>query len=189
MARNWYILRVQSGREKRARDNVLRRKNESDVAEQIGEVLVPTEKVTEIKGGKRKVTTRKRYPGYIMVQLERPEEDSTDEQRELAEKAWFLVKDTPGVGDFVGTQEETVPMSPEEVQKMLNDESAAEEEAPKLDIRFAKGDNVKIMHGPFESFEGQVDEVDAEKGRVKVIVTIFGRQTPVELEYWEVEPV
>jgi transcriptional antiterminator NusG len=138
--------------------------------------MVPTEKVSEIKGGKRRVIQRKIYPGYIIVEMV------------LDDETWYLVRGTPGIGDFVGSESVPVPMEPHEVEKLIGGMQETEEK-PKLKIEFDLGDRVKIKEGPFENFSGVVDEVNAQKGLVRVIVMIFGRETPVELEDWQVEPV
>ena len=173
---NWYVLRVQSGREDRVAGNLRKRIAAAGLEETIPQVLVPTETVSEIKNGKKRTRKRKLYPGYIVCEM-----DITDD-------AWFLIRETSGIGDFVGAHGRPAPMSPKEVEGLLGTMEESEEK-PKIQIQFQKGESVKVKEGPFESFDGIVDEVDAEKGMVKVIVTIFGRPTPVELEYWQVEAI
>jgi len=175
MAKLWYVIRVASNREERVRDNLLARIKMQNLEERITNVLVPTESVSEIKGGKRRVMQRKIFPGYVMVEME------------LDHDTWFVVKETPGIGDFVGSEQQPVPMEPHEVEKVLGGMQG--EEKPRLKIEFDVGDRVKIKEGPFENFNGVVDSVNPAKGLVRVVVTIFGRETPVELEYWQVEPV
>ena len=150
----------------------------SGLNDQIREVLVPTEKVSEIKGGKKRVTERKVYPGYVMVDMV------------INDETWYLVRETPGIGDFVGgaPNSKPVPMPQSEVDKILG-EAEKEAEQPKMKIEFREGDAVKITEGPFENFSGVVQEVIPAKGLVKVEVTIFGRATPVELEYWQIESI
>ena len=173
---NWYVLRVQSGREDRVANNLRKRITAAGLDETIPQVLVPTETVSEIKNGKKRTRKRKLYPGYIVCEM-----DITDD-------AWFLIRETSGIGDFVGAHGRPAPMSPKEVEGLLGTMEESEEK-PKIQIQFQKGESVKVKEGPFESFDGIVDDVDAEKGMVKVIVTIFGRPTPVELEYWQVEAI
>ena len=175
----WYVLRVQSNKEDTVRESLERRVKMAGLEELISRVLVPTEKVTEMKGGQKRVSERKLYPGYVMVEMA------------LTEESEYLVRDTSGVGDFVGPHaQKPVPLTPSEVEKMLGDaEKTAEEAQPKVRIDFGPGDSVKIKEGPFQNFDGVVDEVMPAKGLVKVVVTIFGRPTPVELEYWQVEAV
>ena len=174
----WYVVRVASNREERVRDNLLARVKAAGMAERIRNVLVPTEKFAEIKGGKRREGQRKIYPGYILVEMQ------------LDEETWYLVRGTGGIGDFVGSDSMPMPMEPHEVEKLRGAEKPGPDgEKAKLDIHFKVGDKVKIKEGPFENFNGAVDEVNVQKGVVRVIVMIFGRETPVELEYWQVEAV
>lgn len=173
----WYVLKVQSSREDTIRDALERRVKIQGLGRYFGRIVVPTEKITEIRNNKKKVVERKSYPGYIMVEME------------LNEKTWFVVRETPGVGDFVGAHGTPSAMSEEEVAKMLNLETAKEEKAPQIVINVERGDRVKIKDGPFENFEGQVEEVIEARGLVKVMLTIFNRPTPVDLEYWQVERI
>ncbi len=176
MAREWYVLRVQSGREEMVRENLEKRVKANNLDDRIFQVLVPTEKVTEIKGGRKRVRERRLYPGYIMVEME------------FDEDTWYLIRETPGIGDFVGSRSRPAPMAPHEAERILH-EMEQEEEKPKVSITFNQGDNVKIKEGPFENFEGVIEEVMEGKGLVKVVVTIFGRPTPVELEYWQIQSI
>ena len=173
---NWYVLRCQSGREDRVAGNLRRRVKAAGLEERVGEVLVPTETVSEIKGGKKRNYRRKLYPGYILCQME------------ITDEVWFLIRETGGIGDFVGAHGRPAPMEPHEVEAVLGTINKTAEK-PKVKIQFQKGESVKIKEGPFESFDGIVDEVLPDKGIVKVIVTIFGRPTPVELQYWQVESI
>lgn len=176
MAMQWYVLRVQSNREKKVRDNLARRVAMAGLDDRITEIIVPSEQITEIRGGKKRVTERKIYPGYIMVHMD------------MDEDTWFLVRETPGIGDFVGAHLKPVPMQQREVEKMLGQLEQKDEE-PRLKIDFKVGDTVKIKEGPFDNFDGVVEEVIVAKGLVRVEVTIFGRATRVELEYWKLEAV
>ena len=176
MAKNWYVLRVQSGREDRVCENLTKRVKAAGLEEQIPRVLVPTETVSEIKNGKKKHYRRKIFPGYLLVEME------------IGDDVWFLIRETTGIGDFVGAHGRPAPMQEHEVERLLGDMERTSEK-PKVKIQFQKGESVKIKEGPFESFDGIVDDVIPEKGIVKVIVTIFGRPTPVELEYWQVETI
>lgn len=176
MALDWYILRVHNGQEEQIRENLEKRAKTFGMEDLVKRAIVPTERVSEIKGGKKRVTRKKLYPGYIMVQME------------ITEESWFLVKETPGIGDFVGPYNKPAPMQPEEVERILRLMQATEE-TPKVKIGMEKGDAVKIKEGPFENFDGVVEEVSPDKGMVKVVVTIFGRPTPVDLEYWQLEKI
>ncbi len=172
----WYVVRVQSGREESVKDGLLRRVNAAGLGTKITNVIVPTEKVTEIRSGRKTVREKKLYPGYIMIQM-------------LQDKdAWFLVRETPGIGDFLGLKE-PIPMAEHEVNKMLVDQTGAEEEKPRIKIDFQKGDTVRVKEGAFENFDGIVEEINSQKGLVGITITIFGRATRVELEYWQVEKV
>ncbi len=173
----WYVVRVQAGRENRVRKNLERRAKEEGMTELVKRVLVPTEMVSEIKSGKRRNVERKLYPGYVMVEME------------LTEQTLTLVKRTPGVGDFVGPGNMPAPMSDREVEKVLGEVERRTTEQPTLKINLKKGESVKIKEGAFENFDGAIDDVNENKGTVRVLVTIFGRPTPIELEYWQVEPI
>jgi transcriptional antiterminator NusG len=183
MAKNWYVLRVQSNKEETVRDTLLLKVKREGVEGLIPSVLVPTERVSTMKGGRRRVAERKLYPGYVFVQMDAEADGS------VPEKVWFLIRETAGVGDFIGTEGKPTPMKPYEVDKVLGEAERGEEEAPTLKIDFSPGDQVRIKHGAFMDREGTVDEVIADKGLVRVIVDIFGRPNPVELEYWKVEAV
>jgi transcriptional antiterminator NusG len=176
----WFVLRVASNLEKKMRDKLERRLKAAGLEERVPSVLVPTETISEMKGGRKRVIQRKLYPGYIMVEMH------LDEEGQIPESVWFLIRETQGIGDFVGSSRTPVPMADHEVERILNGMRATEE-TPQLKINFKLGDRVKINDGPFESYTGVVDEVNEMKGMVRVIVTIFGRETPVELEYWKVE--
>ena len=171
---DWYILKVQSNREDSIRDGLLRRVAIAGLDFFFGDVIVPTEKVTEVKGGKKRVTKRKLYPGYLVVNME------------INDDTWFLVRETPGIGDFTGAAGRPAPMLAHEVARILSKQEEKSEKAPKLNIGFRPGDPVKINEGTFENFEGNVEAIDEQNGRVTVMINIFGRSTPVELEYWQI---
>jgi transcription termination/antitermination protein NusG len=174
----WYVLKVQSSREDTIRDALERRVKIQGLQRYFGRIVVPTEKITEIRNNKKRIVERKTYPGYIMVEME------------LNEKTWFVVRETPGVGDFVGAHGTPTKMTEAEVNQMLGQQTAAEAEAaPKVRIYVERGDRVKIKDGPFENFEGSVEEVIEARGLVKVMLIIFNRPTPVDLEYWQVERI
>lgn len=183
MAKTWFVLRVQSGKESQAKKNLEQRIKLHGFEDKIGRVMVPSERVTEMRGGVRRTTERKIYPGYLMVEME------ADEGGHIPGESWFLVRETPAVGDFVGSGITPVPLRVYEVDRILSDAEKMKEEAPRLKIDFKVNDSVKIKEGPFQNFDGVVEEVNRAKGLIKVIVTIFGRATPVELEYWQVERI
>jgi transcriptional antiterminator NusG len=174
----WYVLKVQSNRERTIKDSLLRRIRRDGLERFFGEIVIPTEKVVETKNGKKRTTERKLYPGYIMVNMV------------LNDETWYLVRDTGGVGDFTGAAGKPLPMREEEINALLNRQSKTDEGEPaKVKIAFARGDTVKIKEGTFESFEGSIEGVDEASGKVSVLIEIFGRSTPVELEHWQVERV
>jgi transcriptional antiterminator NusG len=174
---DWYILKVQSNREDSIREGLQRRVRIAGLDSFFGDVIVPIEMVTEFKGGKKRVVKRKLYPGYLVVQME------------INEDTWFLVRETPGIGDFTGASGRPSPMLPHEIAKIIARQEEKSEDAPKLKINFNTGDHVKINDGTFENFEGEVEAIDQQNGRVTVMINIFGRSTPVELEYWQIEAV
>jgi transcriptional antiterminator NusG len=174
---DWYILKVQSNREESIREGLLRRVAIAGLDHYFGDAIVPVERVTEFKGGKKKVIKRKLYPGYLVVNME------------INDDTWFLVRETPGIGDFTGAAGRPSPMLPHEVAKIVSKAEEKSEKAPKLKIGFKEGDRVKIKDGTFENFEGEVDSIDQTNGQVTVMINIFGRSTPVTLEYWQIEAV
>jgi transcriptional antiterminator NusG len=171
----WYILKIQSNREESIREALMRRVAIAGLERYFGDVIVPTEKVTEFKGGKKRVIKRKLYPGYLVVHME------------INDDTWFLVRETPGIGDFTGAAGRPSVMLPHEVARIVAKSEEKSEKAPKLKIAFREGDRVKINEGTFENFEGDVESIDETNGRVTVMINIFGRSTPVELEYWQIE--
>ncbi len=182
----WYLVRVTSNKEDSVRRNLERKIQLRGLGDRIVEVKVPTEKIAEIKDGKKRTRTQKTYPGYVLVNML------------MDDETWAFVRETVGAGDFVGGGgnvrstlgkiPKPFPLSPDEVQKIFG--AAGGESAPaKIKIDFGVNDKVKIKEGPFENFDGVVESINDEKGFVRVIVTIFGRATPVELQYWQVEPV
>ena len=176
----WYVLRVQSNKEMYVKE-ALQQKVQMEVANDIiGRIEVPVERVKRIRGNKQTVHLRKLYPGYVFMEME-PAEDGRAQ-----EKAWFMIKETSGVGDFISTEGIPTPMRDTDVAKMLL-EAEKPEEAPSIKVEFKKGDRIKIREGAFENFEGVVDSITPERGIVKVIVAIFGRSTPLDIEYWQIE--
>ncbi len=183
MARCWYVVRVQSGREGTVQTSLTRRLKIAGKESVIPRVLVPMEVVTELKAGRKRTRKKKLYPGYVLLEVEQAEDGS------VPRDVWFLVRETAGVGDFVGPHGSPEALAHEEVERLLKSMEVDEEKAPQVKISMKPGESVKIKEGPLESFEGIVDEVIPSKGIVRVTVTIFGRATPVELEYWQVESV
>ncbi len=180
MDKQWFVVHTLTGQESKVRDGILKRVAIDEMADYIGEVIIPTEKVSEVKRGVRTTTTRKFFPGYVLVHIA-----LYDENRQLIEKTWHFIKETTGVIGFVGG-ERPVPLPEEEVKVVLNQvEEKKEKVAPK--VTYEVGETIKITDGPFVNLSGTVDEIDPERGRLKVSVAIFDRLVSVELEYWQVE--
>lgn len=173
----WFILKVQSNREDSIRESLERRVKIAGLDKYFDEIIVPIEMVTEFKAGKKKVVKRKLYPGYIVVHME------------INDETWFLVRETPGIGDFTGTAGKPAPMAEADIARIVKKQEEKEAEQPRLKINFQPGDRVKISEGTFENFEGDVGGIDEANGRVTVNINIFGRSTPVELEYWQIQKV
>jgi len=176
---DWFVLRVASNKENSVRETLLKKVQIEGMEHLVGRIMVPTEKTKTLKGGKQRVTETKLYPGYVFVEMK------LEPDGRIPQDVFFLIKETGGVGDFVGTAGRPTPMAPNEVEKMLFD-SRRPEEAPTVKMDFQKGDAVTIREGPFQNFQGSVDEVLPDRGLVRVLVTIFGRQAPIELEYWQI---
>ncbi len=181
MAMQWFVLRVASNKEEQVRET-LARKMQVEGVQGVGRILVPTEQVKRIRAGKQRVHKRKLYPGYVFMEM------GLSEDGKVPDDAWYVIKDTMGAGDFIGTEGVPTSMRDTDVAKMLK-EAEKPEDTPKIKMEFEKGDLVKIREGAFENFEGTVDFIDAERGVVRVIVAIFGRSTPLDIEYWQIEKV
>jgi transcriptional antiterminator NusG len=177
---NWFVLRVASNKEDSVRETLLRKIKIEGLVHLVNRILVPTEKQKTIKAGKQKILEKKLYPGYVFVEM-RLEDDGR-----IPQDVFFLIKETTGVGDFIGTAGRPAAMSIPEIEKMLQASKPAEQQ-PEVKMEFQKGDQIKIKEGPFENMEGTVDKILPDQGKVRVIVMIFGRATPVELEYWLIE--
>lgn len=176
---DWFVLRVASNKENYVRETLKRKVQIEGLEHLVGRIMVPTEKTRTLKAGKQRITETKLYPGYVFVEMQ------LEPDGRIPQDVFFLIKETTGVGDFVGTAGRPTPMAVHEVEKMLFD-SRKPEETPSVRMEFEPGDNVTIKEGPFENYEGTVDEILPEKGLVRVLVTIFGRQAPIELEYWQI---
>jgi len=180
LKKDWYILKVQVNREDSIREALLRRIKIEEVEEFFGEIVVPTEEIAEFnKSGKRRVVKKKLYPGYILVNMA------------INDDTWFLVRETPGVGDFTGSAGKPTPMETVEVERILKVSTKEDEGSGQIKtaIPFRPGDRVRVKDGYFQNFEGDVETVDEANGRITVMINIFGRSTPVELEHWQVEAV
>jgi transcriptional antiterminator NusG len=172
--KNWYIIHTYSGFENKVQESLRTRAEAFGFADKIGQILIPTEEVVELRNGKKVTSKRLVYPGYVLVEME------------MNDALWHEVKNTPRVTGFVGGGNAPVPLSPEEVNSILN-RQASSAERPRPKMTFEKNDPVRIVDGPFANFSGKVDEVNPERGTLRVMVTIFGRATPVELEFLQVE--
>jgi transcription termination/antitermination protein NusG len=177
----WYVVHVLSGQENKVRENIEKRVKTEEMSDVVFEVLVPTERVSEIKRGKKSETTRKFFPGYLIVNMH-----LVDEENQLIGRTWYFIRETPGVIGFAGTKDHPIPMRQSEVDNMLA-QMREREEKVKPKVSFEVGETVKVADGPFQNQSGIVEEIDPERGKLRVSVTIFGRATPVELEYWQVE--
>ena len=177
----WYVVHVLSGQENKVRDNIAKRIKTEEMGDLIYEVLVPTERVSEIKKGKKSETTRKFFPGYLIVNMH-----LLDENNQLVGKTWYFIRETTGVIGFAGTKDKPIPMRKAEVDNMLA-QMREREEKVKPKVSFEVGETVKVADGPFQNQNGIVEEIDPDRGKLRVSFTIFGRATPVELEYWQVE--
>ncbi len=177
----WYVVHVLSGQEGRVKERILRQRETEEMGDYIFDVLVPTETVSEIRKGKKTSSKKKFFPGYIIVNMYLFTEDN-----QLVEKTWYFIKEMEGVIGFAGTKDRPIPMRQREVEGMLS-QIQERQDGARPAISFEVGDTVKVADGPFQSQNGIVEEIDPEKGKLRVAVTIFGRSTPVELEYWQVE--
>jgi transcription termination/antitermination protein NusG len=176
----WFVLHTLSGQEQKVKDSIEKRIKVEELGEYIKEVLIPTEKVAEVKKGKKTTSTRKFYPGYILVHMR-----LLDEKNQLMDRPWYFIRETSGIIGFIGG-DRPVPLKPDEVDSILAQiEERQEKVAPK--VAFETGETVKVNDGPFQNFTGVIEEVDPTRGKLKISVSIFGRSTPVELEYWQVE--
>lgn len=186
--RSWYVIHTYSGYENKVKANLEHRIQSMDARDLIFQVVVPTEDEIEIRDGQRRTVARKVFPGYVLVQMIglKQEDDPgvTPEERQQSSRAWFVVRNTPGVTGFVGSGSRPVPLEAEEVKRILRQMRVTE---PRVKVGFSVGQAVRIIEGPFQDFVGQVDDINVEKGKVKVLVSFFGRETPVELDLLQVE--
>lgn len=175
-----FTLRVASNKEDQVREKLARKVKIEALEEYVGRILVPSERIHQVKGGIRKQTDRKKYPGYVFIEL------NLDKDGRIPDKVWFMIKETEGVGDFIGSNGKPTAMSPKDQGKMIEEAEKPEGEVT-TSVEFKKGEKVRVTNGAFMNFEGDVDEVIPDKGTVRIITTIFGRPTPLELEYWQIE--
>jgi transcription termination/antitermination protein NusG len=180
MQSQWFVIHTLSGQELKVKESIEKRLKPEEMGDYVNEVLVPMEKVAEVRSGKKTVTTRKLYPGYVFVDMV-----LLDANKRVIEKPWYFIRDTPGIIGFVGGDRPTP--TPQAEIDVIKEQIAESEESEKPKVHFDVGETVKITDGPFVSFSGVIEEIEPERGKLKVTVNIFGRNTPVELEYWQVE--
>lgn len=174
--KNWYVVHTQTGSEEKVKTSLENKLSASDLQGSISKVIIPTEQISEIRSGKKKISQRKFFPGYLLVEME------------LTEQTYVFIKSVPGVTGFIGLGKKPMPLPQKEVDSILKrTEETQVKPSPK--ILFEKGEQVRIKEGPFVNFNGTIEEIHPEKGKLKVNVSIFGRATPVELEYWQVEKI
>lgn len=174
MSKQWYVVQTYSGYENKVKASLEERLNVLGLRDDVGQILVPMEDVVEVKGGKRKISSRKFFPGYLLIEVE------------MNDNIWYIIKETPKVTGLLGGAKDPTPLSAEEIvqiQKHMQGETAE----PKPKVIFDTGENVRVIDGPFTNFTGVIKEVNPERGKLKVMVSIFGRSTPVELEFLQVE--
>ena len=177
MAKGWFIVRAHSEREEKIKESLEARIRAAGLEDLFGRIMVPAEHLSEIRNGKKRIVKQKMYPGYILIEME------------VCDESWFLVIETPGISGYVGTdRREPVPMREEEVSRILQ-EMEDKKEKPRPKVEFEAGEVVKIKEGPFENYDGVVEEITPSKGLVKVGISIFGRSTSVELEFAKVEKI
>lgn len=177
----WYVIQVLSGQEQKVHDNMLRRIETEEVSDVIFEVLLPMENVSEVKRGEKRETKRKFFPGYVIVNMHLMNPDGS-----MVDRAWYFIQETPGVINFAGSKTKPMPMKPSEIQSLLAQIKQGQE-GTNYAVQFEVGETIKVADGPFESQNGIVEEVDLAKGKLRVTVNMFGRPTPVDLEFWQVE--
>jgi transcriptional antiterminator NusG len=170
--KRWYVIHTYSGHEERVKKNLEQRVKFMDSGDEIVQVVIPTEDEIEVRSGRRRTVTRKILPGYVLVQMK------------MNETSWAIVRNTPGVTGFVGSGNTPTPLQEKEVGEILKQMSA---EAPKVKVGFRKGQSVRVIDGPFIDFVGVVDEINMEKGKVKVLLSLFGQETPVELDFLQID--
>ncbi len=172
----WYVIHTQTGAETKVKANLDSRAEMAGMKHLIHEILIPTEKVSEVKAGKKRISERKFFPGYILIKMD------------LTDDSWYLVRNTPGISGFVGSGKNPIPLSDDEVNQIVQQQEEKTSK-PKPKVEFSIGESVRVKEGAFTNFNGTIEDINPNRGKLKVMVTIFGRQTPVELEYWQVEKI
>ena len=170
----WYVIHTQTGQELKVKSNLEHKVQQGPASSQISEVLVPTERVAEIRGGKKHISERKFFPGYLLVKME------------MTDESWHAVRTTPGVTGFIGAGRRPVPLSEDEVAEILR-QTEERKDKPSPRVSYQKGEGVRVVDGPFSNVTGIIEEVNVNRGKLKVMVPVFGRQAPLEVEFWQVE--
>ena len=170
--KHWFVIHTYSGYEERVKKNLEQRIKFMDSGDDVLQVVIPTEEEIEVRSGQRRTVTKKILPGYVLIQMR------------MTDQGWNIVRNTPGVTGFVGSGSKPVPLQEEEINQILKQMTA---EAPRVKVGFKKGQSIRVTDGPFSDFVGLVDDINAEKGKVKVLLSLFGRETPVELDFLQVE--
>lgn len=174
LPKHWYVIHTQTGQELKVKGSLDGKIQTGAAGALVAQVLVPTERVAEIRGGKKRISERKFFPGYLLIQMA------------MTDESWHLVRTTPGVTGFIGAGRRPVPLSEDEVSEILR-QTEERKDRPTPRVSFQKGEGVRVIEGPFTNFSGVIEEVNAQRGKLKVLASIFGRQTPIELEFWQVE--
>ncbi|MFH1479091.1 MAG: transcription termination/antitermination protein NusG [Candidatus Omnitrophota bacterium] len=174
MSNKWYVIHTLTGQEDKVKSTIESKVEEGLLKDKVSKVLIPTEQVSEVKDGKKRISQRKFFPGYILVEMD------------MDDEGWYIIKNLSGVTGFIGSKTKPIPLLDSEVNHIIK-QTEERKEKPTPKVIFEKGDNVKVIEGPFINFNGTVEDINPEKGKIKVMVSIFGRATPVELEYWQVE--
>lgn len=175
-ASKWYVVHTQTGAEAKVKANLLTRAETAGMSSVIHQIFIPTEKISEVKAGKKKISERKFFPGYILIQME------------LTDDSWYLVRNTPGISGFVGSGKKPISLSEAEVNQILRQQEEKTAK-PKPKVEFGVGEGIRVKEGAFANFNGTIEEINPNRGKLRVLVSIFGRSTPVELEYWQVEKI
>jgi len=170
--KRWFVIHTYSGYEERVKKNLEQRIKFMDSKDEVVQIVIPTEEETEVRNGQRRTVTKKILPGYVLIQMK------------MSDQSWNVVRNTPGVTGFVGTGSKPIPLREEEVNQIIKQMAA---EAPRIKVGFKQGQSVRVTDGPFIDFVGVVDDISAAKGKVKVLLSLFGRETPVELDFLQVE--
>ena len=174
MSHKWYVIHTLTGQEDKVKASVENKIQDGALKDKVFHVLIPTEQVSEVKDGKKRISQRKFFPGYVLVEMD------------LDDDIWYVIRNMPGVTGFIGTKTKPIPLLDSEVNHIIK-QTEERKEKPTPKVVFENGDSVKIIEGPFVNFSGTVEEVNPDKGKIKVMVLIFGRATPVEMEYWQGE--